>query len=357
MGRTILHADLDAFYASVEQRDDPSLAGRPVVVGGAPDQRGVVAAASYEARQFGVRSAMSMRTAMRLCPDAVRVSPRFSVYREVSARVMELFHEVTDLVEPLSLDEAYLDLSAVAATWDDAVSLARELKLTVSQDVELTLSVGAATTKSAAKVASELEKPDGLVIVEPGTEREFLAPLSVGKLWGVGPKAQERLQSLGVRTIGELAEIDGRLLAKMFGRWGEQMADLSRGVDPREVTPMHDIKSVGRETTFSADVGDRGRLNEELTELCSEVANRLSRRSLRGRTVTVKLRRSDFSTCTRQATLPVPVQTEHELYPVAERLLHAELRPGERLRLLGVTVSGFGEVTQLPLFPLDLESL
>lgn len=351
--RAIIHADLDAFYASVEQRDDPALAGRPVVVGGMAEDRGVVAAASYEARRFGVRSAMSMRTALRLCPEAVRVPPRFAVYREVSARVMELFHELAELVEPLSLDEAYLDVTGVAPTWEGTVELARELKRTMRRELALTLSVGVAGSKSAAKVASDLDKPDGLVVVEPGTEREFLAPLPAGKLWGIGPKAEERLRRLGVRTIGDLAGVDARLLTQMFGRWGEQMGAFAQGVDLRPVTPERETKSVGRETTFSIDLGDRTQLHETLRELCVGVAQHLQHGALHGRTVTIKLRRSDFSTCTRQATLPAPVDGEHEVYVIAERLLDAELRPGERLRLLGVTVSGFAETIQLPLFALD----
>ncbi len=351
--RAILHADLDAFYASVEQRDDPSLAGRPVVVGGSPDDRGVVAAASYEARRFGIHSAMSMRTAMRLCPQLVRVSPRFSVYGEVSSLVMALFREQTDLVEPVSLDEAYLDISASTVSWSDAVSVAARLKQSVRETVALTLSVGVGTSKSVAKIASDLGKPDGLLVVAPGDERAFLDPLPAGKLWGIGPKAEARILSLGVHSIGELAAVDPRLLAQLFGRWGEQMSALARGEDAREVTPDHELKSVGRETTFSVDVSDREELDRCLRELTGEVGDRLGRRGLRGKTVTVKLRRSDFTTHTRQITVPVPIQAEQEIYPVAARLLEAELTPGVRLRLLGVSVSGFAEVTQLPLFPLD----
>jgi DNA polymerase-4 len=351
--RALLHADLDAFYASVEQRDDPALAGLPVVVGGSPEQRGVVAAASYEARAFGVRSAMSMRTALRLCPQAVRVPPRFSVYGDVSANVMAIFHDLTDLVEPLSLDEAYLDVTDAVESWADAVDLAQRLKGRVREEVGLTLSVGVATSKSVAKVASDLGKPDGLVVVQPGEEERFLAPLPVGKLWGIGPRSEERLRSLGVATIGQLAEVDARLLVQLFGRWGEQMAELARGVDQRTVTPNRDLKSVGRETTFSEDIAGLEQLREELGELCRGVADRLRRRDLRGRTVTLKVRRSDFSTRTRQVTLTQPVADERELRSVAERLLAAELQPEDRLRLLGVSVSGFADTGQLALFTLE----
>lgn len=351
--RAILHADLDAFYASVEQRDDPSLAGRPVVVGGSPEERGVVAAASYEARRFGIHSAMSMRTAVRLCPQVVRVPPRFSVYGEVSARVMALFREQTELIEPISLDEAYLDITSAIGAWSDAIRVAEELKRSVRETVRLTLSVGAGVSKSVAKIASDLGKPDGLLIVAPGTEREFLAPLPAGKLWGVGPRAEGRLRSLGVHTIGDLASTDPRLLSQLFGRWGQQMSALARGEDQRSVTPDHEIKSVGRETTFSVDVADRARLDRCLHELCAAVGERLGRRGLLGKTVALKLRRSDFTTHSRQVTLPAPVREEQEVYPVAARLLDAALSPGDHLRLLGVSVSGFAEVSQLPLFAID----
>jgi DNA polymerase-4 len=351
--RAIIHADLDAFYASVEQRDDPSLRGRPVVVGGSAEARGVVAAASYEARRFGIHSAMSMRSALRLCPQVTRVAPRFAVYGEVSGQVMAVFREYTELVEPISLDEAYLDVSAATSSWENAARIAAELKQKIKECVSLTLSVGVGSSKSIAKIASDLGKPDGLLVVPPGTERDFLAPLSVSKLWGVGPRAEERLRALGVRTIGELAEFDPRLLAQLFGRWGEQMSALAQGVDAREVTPSHEIKSVGRETTFDVDVGDPRELDRTLKELCAAVAERLERRGLRGRTVTVKLRRSDFSTHTRQVTLPAPVHEERQLLPVAARLLAAELTPDDRLRLVGVSVSGFAETAQLPLFVLE----
>lgn len=352
--RTIVHADLDAFYASVEQRDDPALTGRPVVVGGAPDQRGVVAAASYEARRFGVRSAMSMRTALRLCPGAVRVAPRFAVYAEVSAQVMALFHGLTDLVEPIALDEAYLDLGD-AGDQTHGVALATQLRRSVRDAVGLTLSVGVATCKSVAKVASELGKPDGLTVVTPGEEAAFLAPLPVGRLWGIGPRSEERLHRLGVVSIGQLAAVDPRLLTRLFGRMGEQFTLLARGVDQRAVTPHRDVKSVGRETTFSEDVGEPARLCVALRGLCATVAERLQRRGLHGRTVTLKVRRDDFATRTRQATPGFLLGDAAELYALAERLLSAELGVGERLRLIGVSVSGFAACGQLPLLPPEPE--
>jgi DNA polymerase-4 len=346
-----VHADLDAFYASVEQRDDPSLAGRPVVVGGAPEQRGVVAAASYEARRFGVRSAMSMRTALRLCPVAVRVPPRFGVYAHVSTQVMALFRAVTDLVEPVALDEAFLDVSD--SVHSDAGALGQALKQRVRETVGLTLSVGVATNKAVAKVASDLGKPDGLTIVPPGTEAAFLAPLPVGRLWGVGPRSQERLERLGIVNVGQLAGVDPRLLTQLFGRMGEQLSALARGVDLRNVSAHREVKSVGRETTFNEDTRNPAVLRETLHSLCAAVAERLQSRGLRGRTLTLKVRRDDFSTRTRRAT-PGPLMSEAaELYVLAERLLSAEVGAGERLRLIGVSVSGFAEFAQLALFSLS----
>lgn len=350
--RAILHADLDAFYASVEQRDDPSLRGKPVLVGGSPEARGVVAAASYEARRFGVRSAMPMRTALRLCPQAVVARPRFDAYAAVSAEVMAVFRAHTPLVEPLSLDEAYLDLSDDGEIWQRPEQFGQALKREVRAAVGLTASVGLATTKSAAKIASDLRKPDGLVIVSPGGEAAFLAPLPAGRLWGVGPRTEERLVRLGVTTIGELAALDLRLLATQAGRWAADLQSLARGIDPRPVVAERERKSVGCETTFAEDRPPGEALWASLEELCDQLAGRLERRGLRGRTVTLKVRRSDFITCTRQQTLLATVSARGDLVAVAGRLLDAELQPGERVRLLGVSVSGFAEEAQLPLFAL-----
>jgi len=349
--RAIVHADLDAFFASVEQRDRPELRGRPVLVGGQPESRGVVAAASYEARRFGVHSAMPMRTAVRRCPHAVIVAPRFDVYARVSAQVMALFHTLSPLVEPLSLDEAYLDCGHLADFWSRAEAFGRDLKERVRAEVGLTISVGIATTKSAAKIASDLRKPDGLLIVPPGQEAAFLAPLPVGVLWGIGPRSRERLAALGVRTIGELAAREAAELRPIFGSWAETLLAMARGSDERLVTPERERKSIGRETTFAADLAPGERLEHALAELCAEVADRLQRRGLRGRTVTLKVRRADFSTHTRQITLPTAIADGDDLRAVATRLLAEDVRPGERVRLIGVSVSGFAHEVQLPLFP------
>jgi DNA polymerase IV len=348
--RAIVHADLDAFFASVEQRDEPSLRGRAVLVGGRPEGRGVVAAASYEARASGARSAMPMRTAIRLCPQAVVVAPRFDAYAAASSLVMEVFHRRSELVEPLSLDEAYLDLGHDELFWSQAEQRARALKDDVFAATGLRLSVGVATSKSVAKIASDLRKPDGLVVVPPGDEAAFLAPLPVGRLSGVGPRSQERLARLAIATIGDLARADPAVLRSLFGRWGDEMSQLARGVDHHPVVSDRERKSVGRETTFADDIAPGGHLDQTLDELCGQVAERLSRRSLRGRTVTVKVRYADFTTHTRQTTLPVALTTREEILRVATRLIEDEVGGEARLRLIGVTVSGFADEAQLPLF-------
>ena len=337
----ILHADFDAFYASVEQLDNPRLRGRPVAVGGSPDTRGVVASASYEARRYGVRSAMPMRTALERCPALVRVDSRFGRYREVSSRVMRIFRDITPLVEPLSLDEAYLDVTDSVSTGLDAEGLARELKRRVKHELGLTISVGVGASKSVAKIASDLGKPDGLEVVAPGTEMEFLSPLEVGSLPGVGPKTQERLQSEGVLTVGDLAARSDEWLNRQFGRNGAYMKRLASGRDDRPVETHRDTKSVSSETTLVRDTGDPDALQELISRLSQDVARSLERRDLRGRTVKIKLRLSDFTTFTRQKTLPEVVRAPDQIAEAAGGLLMAELAPGRLFRLLGVGVSGF----------------
>lgn len=355
MHRLLLHADLDAFFASVEQLDNPSLRGRPVVVGGSAESRGVVAAASYEARAFGIHSAQPMRTALLRCPEVVRVSPRFDRYREISEQVMTIFRAWTPLVEPLSLDEAYLDLSdrLAGATPEEVRASAARIKVEVREATGLTVSVGAGTTKSIAKVASDLKKPDGLVVIPAGAERIFLAPLPAGKLWGVGPKAQERLQRIGVHTIGDIAGLDRRWLKDRFGKWGLMLHDLARGIDPRPVTPERETKSVSVETTFAEDIWNPAQIDECLVELVGQVCLRLRRHNLRGRTVTLKLRDAGFETHTRQRTLAAATDDESTVLDAARRLLAHELTPGRRFRLLGIGLSGFADAIQLAL-PLEM---
>ena len=333
----ILHADMDAFFAAVEQRDRPELRGRPILVAGL-GPRAVVTTASYEARPFGVGSAMSVARALRRCPQAIVVPPRFERYREVSRTIMEVFAAFAPLVEPLSLDEAYLDMSEAAAAHRTARSLGRALKEAVFEATGgLRASVGIATSKYVAKVASDLEKPDGLVVVPPGSEREFLAPLDVSRLWGAGPRTQEKLRRLGARTIGDLAAMDREALEARLGReMGGRFHDLANGIDPRRVNPNAGRKSLGKEVTFGEDVADREEVERTLLRLCESVARGLRKRGLAGRTVHL------FETHTRQRALAEPVATTERIWPVARELFRELDDPRRRVRLIGVTLSGFG---------------
>ena len=338
--RHILHADLDAFFSSVEQLDKPELRGKPVVVGGSPDTRGVVAAASYEARRFGVRSAMPMRTALQRCPIAVRVSPRFDRYAEVSRKVMDMFREVTPLVEPLSLDEAYLDVTDELPDGRSPEEIARGLKQRISSEVGLTISIGVATSKSVAKIASDMDKPDGLSVVAPGTERELLNPMSVDRLWGVGPRTAARLANEGVHTIGDMAARSDEWLLSRLGRMGPHMRRLALGEDDSPVIIERARKSVSAETTLARDSGDSDVLYDLITRLSERVGRHLARSRLRGRTVRLKLRLSDFTTFTRQKTTEEPVATSEAILDAARSLLGRELEPGRLFRLVGVGVTG-----------------
>jgi len=335
MPRTILHADLDAFYASVEQLDNPELRGKPVVVGGPPEARGVVAAASYEARKFGVHSAMPMSRALRLCPNAVRISPRFDRYGEVSRRVMAIFRDVTPLVEPLSLDEAFLDATDRAAA-GGAEALAAAIKRRVKEETGLTVSIGVGANKTVAKIASEMGKPDGLVVVPPGDEASFLAPLPVRSLWGVGPKAEEALLLIGVRTIGDLARTDPAALTARFGVRGEWFRRMACGDDDRPVETEQERKSVGAETTFPRDLPDGPELRRILGEVAGDVSRRLRNHSVTARTVVLKLRFSDFRTITRQTSLDGGVDSVEQLTAAAAALLDRTAGPDDRFRLLGI---------------------
>lgn len=344
MARTILHVDMDSFFASVEEREDPSLRGRPVIVGADPeggDGRGVVAAANYRARDYGVHSAQPISEAYRRCPDAAFLRPRGSLYAEISRSVFEVLRRYTDQVEPLSIDEAFLDVTASRRLFGDGPEIARRVREEIREEVSLTASIGVATSKFVAKVASELEKPDGLVAVPAGRERDFLAPLEVERLWGAGPKAVERFRRLGVATIGDVADLEPRRLVEAFGEArGRRFHDLARGMDDRAVTPERDRKSLGKEHTFSRDVEDRHRIRRRLLALCQSVARALRHEGLAGSTVTVKLRWEGFETVTRQITLDGPVDTTDRLWPAASRLLASADRPERRVRLVGVSVSG-----------------
>jgi DNA polymerase-4 len=357
VSRTILHADLDAFYASVEQLDNPELRGKPVVVGGSPEGRGVVAAASYEARRFGVRSAMPMSRALRLCPDAVRVSPRFDRYAAVSRQVMAIFRALTPLVEPLSLDEAFLDVSGWVRDGADPRRIARELKDEVRSATGLTLSVGAGSNKSVAKIASDLEKPDGLVVVPPGTEAAFLAPMPVRALWGVGPKTEAVLHRAGIRTIGDLARRGAADARRLLGSNGDFLHGMARGIDDREIVIEHERKSVGAECTFARDLPDGPELRRALSEIAGEVARRLGKAHVKAHTVAIKLRYANFHTITRQASLKTPAGDADEIAAVATQLLDNVIAAGDEFRLLGIQCSRLVEAgAQAQLWDDDAET-
>lgn len=348
--RSIIHADLDAFYASVEVLDDPSLRGRPVIVGGRPDERGVVSAASYEARRYGVQSAMPLRTAARRCPHGVFLPGRPDRYRELSERVMAIFASYTPLVEPISLDEAFLDVSGSAAVFGDGETIARQIKRRVLDEVGLVVSVGVATNKLCAKVASDLRKPDALVIVPPGEEAAFLAPLPIRRLWGVGPQAQAALADYGVTTIGQLAALSPGTLNRRFGRHGDDLSARARGIDRSPVQPFHAPKSIGHEHTFSIDTGDVGRLEATLLDLAESVAGRLRRHDLVAGAVQLKLRYEGFETLTRQAPLPSQTHESDVLYDTAVALLRRTLVAERAVRLIGLTAIALTDAQQLTLF-------
>ena len=349
--RTILHVDLDAFFAAVEQRDRPELRGRPVIVGGAggEDARGVVSAASYEARVFGVHSAMSLREAYRRCPDGVFLPVDGRRYQAASRDVMLILRRYTPLVEPISIDEAFLDVTGSAALFGDGASIAGQIKAAVRGEVGLTASVGVARTKLVAKIASDLRKPDGLVVVPPGEEAAFLAPLSIGRLWGVGEKTAAALAEYSVRTIGDLAALPPDLIERRFGKHGASLVDRARGIDP---DPVHDgdpAKSVGHEHTFDVDTSDPEVIERALLGMADGVAGRLRSAGVRAGTIAVKIRDSAFRTITRQRTLAEPTDMTEPIFRAALELARPEVR-GMRVRLLGVTASNLGEREQLALF-------
>jgi DNA polymerase-4 len=348
--RAIIHADLDAFYASVEVLDDPSLRGKPVIVGGGPNERGVVSAASYEARAFGVQSAMPLRTAGRRCPHGVFLPGRPDRYRELSERVMAIFASYTPAVEPISLDEAFLDVSASRQVFGDGPTIGRAIKDRVLAEVGLVVSVGVATNKLCAKVASDLRKPDALVIVPPGEEAAFLAPLPIRRLWGVGPQSQAALAEYGVATIGQLAAIDLGTLQRRFGRHGADLAARARGIDRSGVSTGQRPKSIGHEHTFDRDTVDPRRMEATLLDVAESVASRLRRHDLAAGSVQLKLRYEGFETLTRQAPLPRQTREAGPLYDAALVLLRRTLVEGRGVRLVGLTAINLTDAQQLTLF-------
>ena len=347
---TILHVDLDAFFAAVEQRDRPELRGKPVIVGGSdPTARGVVSAASYEARRYGVHSAMPLRTAYALCPHGVFLAVDGRRYQAASRDVMEILRRFTPLVEPISIDEAFLDVTASRALFGDGPTIAATIKAAVRDEVGLTASVGVAATKLVAKVASDLRKPDGLVVVPPGDEAAFLAPLPISRLWGVGEKTADALREYGVVTIGDLAALPEDLLVRRFGKHGGSLGARARGIDADPVGGGQAAKSIGHEHTFDVDTSDPEIIERTLLAMAEGVASRLRSAGLRAGTIHVKVRDSSFRTTTRQRTLADPTDLTDPIWRTALELARPELR-GRRIRLLGVSASHFAVRQQLGMF-------
>jgi DNA polymerase-4 len=348
--RVIVHLDMDAFFAAVEVLDNPSLEGKPVVVGGRPSERGVVAAASYPAREFGVHSAMPMARALRLCPQLLIVPPRHKRYSDYSRRVMALLREASPVMEQMSVDEAYIDLTDRVDAWEKAVDVARRLQTRVREEIGLSCSIGVATNKLVAKVASDHDKPGGLTVVAPGEEAAFLAPLPVRVLWGVGPVTAEKLAEIGITTVGELASVSEETLRSRFGKHGAGIVRLAQGIDERPLASWHEPKSVSQETTFSQDLRTVDGLKKQLWRLSQRVSRRLQRADLSAGTVAIKLRYADFTTLTRQMTLAVPTDDEREIYRTALVLLKRAWERGRPVRLLGVAARRLSSPAgQLPL--------
>ncbi|HMB22366.1 MAG: DNA polymerase IV [Chloroflexota bacterium] len=369
MPRTILHIDLDAFFCAVEEVRDATLRGKAFAVGGKPEERGVVASCSYAARRMGVRSAMPMSRAIRLCPGLIIVPSRHSHYSEVSRQVMQRFHDLTPLVEQISIDEAFLDISDIQEKPEE---IARTLQARINKELQLPCSIGIASNKLVAKIATEVGKamrlreirstegeakpPNALTVVPFGEEAAFLAPLPAETLWGVGPKTSARLTELGIYTIGDIAKWPESELIRMFGENGRDLAKHSKGVDDRPIVTEHETKSISQEITYSRDVRDDKVLEKTLREMSAEVGSQLRRNNLAGKTVKLKLRWPDFTTLTRQTTLNSPTDQDEEIERVARDLLRSVRKPNQAVRLIGVGVTGLGQpVRQLGLWDFHSE--
>jgi len=337
--RSIIHLDMDAFYASVEQLDNPALKGKPVIVGGSSN-RGVVSAASYEARKYKIHSAMPIAQAMKLCPHGFFLPVRMKRYKEISSQVFRIFQKYTPLVEPLSLDEAFLDVTGSAKLFGTAEDIAKRIRKDVYQETGLTISAGVAASKLVAKIASDLNKPDGLTIVPVGKEAEFLAPLPIKRLWGVGKKTQETLSLLGVHTFGDIASLPEKLLEQKFGKHGISLRRKALGLDNRDVETEHETKSVGHEFTFDTDLVELETIRRELLELAVMVAKRLRRYQLQGKTITLKVKYHDFKQITRSSTIKQHSADSKRIYEEVIRLLQKTNAGEKPLRLLGISVSG-----------------
>ncbi len=339
----IIHLDMDAFYPSVEVLDNPELKGKPVIVGGSK-QRGVVSSASYEARKFGVHSAQPMATAMRLCPNGMVLPVRMARYKEVSEQVFKIFYLFTPLVEPLSIDEAFLDVTGSTRLFGSAIEIAKKIQQMVVVKTGLTISAGVATSKFVAKIASDMDKPDGLTVVPPDKVWEFLDPLPIEKMWGVGKVTQEGLSHLSIHTFKDLRQVPVEVLGKKFGKHGIHMHQLSMGIDERDVVTLHDVKSIGHEDTYSKDILDLKLAKRELLSLANRVARRMRRKGLEGKTITLKVKYHDFVQITRSVTRHKYTNDSADIYSNICSLLEKTAVGKKPVRLLGISLSNLADI-------------
>ncbi|RYD56372.1 MAG: DNA polymerase IV [Sphingobacteriales bacterium] len=354
--RKIIHVDMDAFYASVEQRDFPEYRGKPIVVGGSPEGRGgVVATASYEARVYGIRSAMPSKRAKQLCPHAIFVYPRFDAYKEASRKIRDIFYRYTDMVEPLSLDEAYLDVTTDKQNIGSAIEIAKRIKQAIKDELQLTASAGVSVNKFVAKIASDLNKPDGLAFIGPSAIEDFMEQLPVGKFHGVGKVTAEKMKRLGLHTGADLKKLSEDDLVRLFGKTGRFYYRIVRGIDNREVVTEREAKSAGAEDTFAYDLTTIEEMNTELDRIAGLVYNRLQRYQLKGRTITLKIKYSDFRQITRSQSFTFPVGDLETIAVTAKSLLLATDPEGKKTRLLGISLSNFDEISQKPQHAVQLK--
>ena len=351
--RKIIHIDMDAFYASIEQRDNPSFRGKPLAVGYA-GERGVVAAASYEARKYGVRSAMPSKTALRKCPHIIFTPARFDVYREISRQIMEIFYSYTDLVEPLSLDEAFLDVTVNHINMPSGTIIAREIKKKIKETTGLTASAGVSVNKFLAKIASDYDKPDGLYVITDKDAESFVENLKIEQFWGVGKVTAKKMHWLGIHTGKDLKQHSENELIRHFGKAGITYYQNARAIDKREVTPDRIRKSIGAENTYLTDINDKGELLSRLHEIADEVWKRVSKRNFYGRTVTLKAKYADFQQITRSKTLPGFINEYHLFWETAQELLELVDVSQKKIRLMGLTVSNMLELEHPKIHQLEI---
>ncbi|WP_456406507.1 DNA polymerase IV [Caldithrix abyssi] len=346
MKRIILHVDMDAFFAAVEQREHPELKGKPVIIGADPRGgrgRGVVSTCSYEARKFGVHSAMPISQAYRLCPHGIYLPPNGALYQQVSHNIFQIFYEFTDLVEPVSIDEAFLDVTGSVRLFGDGPTIAQKIKQRIKEKERLSASIGVAPNKYLAKIASDLQKPDGLVVVEADQIETFLWPLDISRLWGAGERTQQILRKMGINTIGDLARFPAQVLKQKLGSAGEHFYRLAHGFDERPVITCEEVKSVSNEHTFGKDVDDVDVVRKQLVYLAEKVGYRLRKKGLKGKTIHLKLRYDNFSTITRNMTISPPTNQTRQIVDVALDLFEKNYISGRKVRLVGVGVSGFDD--------------